>query len=105
MTTRSVDMKASVKVALKKQGLSEAMIADMAKSIDDGHSSATTRLAEIEAQIAQLENDRAHWLEMQSGYASALDGAAVVTIEESINAEPEGEAASEAETKSDDNKT
>lgn len=103
MDKRTVDMKASVKDALQKQGLSDVMIADMAKSIDDGHANATTRIAEIDAQIAQLENDRAHWLEKQAGYASALDVAAVVTVEESIDADTEGAELAEAEE--DGNKT
>lgn len=102
MTKRTVTVKPETRAALKASGFTDAMVDDVAKLNDDGLANASTRIAELDAQIAQCENDRSHWIKMRDGYQAALDQTCDIIVE---SEHEESVDASEAQRESDGHKT
>lgn len=72
--------KGQVATALKKvPGVTDEIMGEMAEQIRIGKEFATNRVAELDAQILQLQGDRTYWAAKQAGYESALSATSDVT--------------------------
>lgn len=81
MEKRTIATKDETRAALKKLGLTDPMVDDMTVMIEDRRANAAIRVAEIDAQIAQLQNDRDYWAGLLAGYEASQSITATVTIE------------------------
>lgn len=67
--------------ALKKvPGVTDEIATEMAEQILVGKGFAANRVAELDAQIDQLQGDRAYWAGKLAGYESALSATSDVKV-------------------------
>lgn len=81
MEKRTIETKPETRAALNKLGLTDPMVDDMTLMIEQRRQSAATRIAEIDAQMAQMQNDRDYWSGLLAGYEASQNITATVTIE------------------------